>query len=356
MIKLPLANASDSQKSMNTLELYYQNEFICGEKKPWLIRPDKSCGPFLAVESAEKGREAAYILDAASQIATLGLGFSPSAFMGIGHFWESWSNRGDTSRGKELKAAFRSFLKRMIGWEDMTMLLCNSGAEANERALGLCYTRRTLVRANKILAFEGSFHGRTLVSLASTWSKQKREPFQWPEAQVTFCPWPTIANGETDFPIPEDWHQTWEGSPSKTFVPPDAKGDPILVDEIASLSKVREQLLSGDFFAIILEPMQSEGGDRYSSNRFHLGLMLMAQAFDIPLIYDEVQTGFYLGQEFFLAPPIQPEGSGRRRVKTGFCGLFKKSSIGSRSLTPPTGYESTGRVGRVLHGGPSPED
>ena len=42
MIKLPLVNASDSRKSAEILNGYYDDDFICGEKKPWLSRLEKS--------------------------------------------------------------------------------------------------------------------------------------------------------------------------------------------------------------------------------------------------------------------------------------------------------------------------
>ena len=142
--------------------------------------------------------------------------------MGVGHFWESWINRADTPRAYKVREAFETFLKRMTGWEKLTCLLSNSGAEANEVALGLCYARRANSLADKILAFEGSFHGRTLVSLGCTWSKQKREPFQWPEVSTVFCSYPGInkRGGEVLLPIPQDWHRIWAESPAKTFVAP----------------------------------------------------------------------------------------------------------------------------------------
>ena len=45
----------------------------------------------------------------------------------------------------------------------------NSGAEANEKALGLCRQRARSERQRKVLAFEGSFHGRTLLALHATY-------------------------------------------------------------------------------------------------------------------------------------------------------------------------------------------
>ena len=92
--------------------------------------------------------------------------------------------------------------------------------------------------------------------------------------------------------------------------------------------EVRRHLLKGEIFAIILEPMQSEGGDRYSSNRFHLGLILMAQAFDVPLIYDEVQSGYHLGREFFWHRQFQLKSEGGEILTPDFVVCSKKSQLG----------------------------
>ena len=102
----------------------------------------------------------------------------------------------------------------------------------------------------------------------------------------------------------------------------------MLADEIAALLEVRRQLLSGEFFAIILEPMQSEGGDRYSSNRFHLGLMLMSRALGVPLIYDEVQTGFHLGRDFFWYRQFQLLDRQGKELYPDYVVCSKKSQLG----------------------------
>ena len=57
--------------------------------------------------------------------------------------------------------------------------------------------------------------------------------------------------------------------------------------------------------------MQSEGGDCYSSDRFHQGLINLCHSFNVPLIYDEVQTGFHLSPRLFWHQQFKlkdPEG------------------------------------------------
>ena len=293
-MKLPLITSNDSSSSK--LDHYYRGDLIPAEKKPYTSNLEKSFGPYLAVEG--NGKKPAYILDLSSQIATLGLGFSPSALGGVGQFLESWNNRDDTAVALEFKQALRAFLQRMTGWKTLDYFFCHSGAEGIETALGLCYQQRVNPSAHKLLAFKDSFHGRTLVALGQTWNEKKRKPFQRPEVEVEFCSYPHLPDGQFFFPLPDDW-DCWERAMASNFKKPPYRGDKILAQEISALMEVREKLMEGDFFAITVEPMQCEGGDRYSSNRFHHGLMAMARSFRVPLVYDEVQTGYNLGREFF---------------------------------------------------------
>ena len=327
MKKLPLANEKNSKKALKRLEKFYRNGFIAPEKKPFFVHGSESIGPYLGVET-DDGDGVGYILDAASQIATLGLGFSSGALKGAGQFLSSWTNDCFGPESRHLQKSFKSFLARKIGWDHISMMMCNSGAEANEVALGLCYAQREESTADKILAFEGSFHGRTLVSLASTWSPKKREPFAWPEAKVVFCSHPSLENNDIMQPIPSSWHQTWEEAPSKKFSVAQKGNDDLLNREIDTLVEIRKKLLSKDIFAIILEPMQSEGGDRYSSNRFHTGLMTMAKSFGVPVIYDEVQTGFHLGREFFWHRQFDLKDKDGVPLRPDFVVCAKKAQLG----------------------------
>ena len=87
-------------------------------------------------------------------------------------------------------------------------------------------------------------------------------------------------------------------------------------------------MLSGEIFAILMEPIQCEGGDRYSSKRFHNALANMAQNFQIPLIYDEVQTGFGLGGDFFWYQLFDLQDSSGQSIHPDFVVCAKKSQVG----------------------------
>ena len=64
-------------------------------------------------------------------------------------------------------------LQKMTGDSEARIFFCNSGAEANEAALKI--SRRT--GRSRIVATQGSFHGRTMGALSMTGQPSKREPF-----------------------------------------------------------------------------------------------------------------------------------------------------------------------------------
>ncbi|OUR94857.1 hypothetical protein A9Q84_17265 [Halobacteriovorax marinus] len=297
-MKLPIINKQDEKHSNLLLKDYYQNNLIPAEKKNYLTDLRSSQGPFLAIEGDRN--ETKFLMDAASQIATLGLGFSPSVFFGGAHYLESWLNDKSGSEFINIRKALESFLKRKLDWEELDLTLCNSGAEANEIALGYCYRTRYNKKANKVLAFEGSFHGRMMITLASTWNKVKREPFEWPENETTYCSFPEIDGDKINVVAPLGWKNLWaNASANEITIPAEWKKDKELVKEIDSLLEVRKELEKNELFAILVEPMQCEGGDRYATGRFNEALILLAHSFNVQVVYDEVQTGFHLGKEFF---------------------------------------------------------
>lgn len=128
------------------------------------------------------------------------------------------------------------------------VFLSNSGAEANEAALKLArhHTGKT-----EIVAFEGSFHGRTLGALAVTHSEKYRR-YALPEyGHTRFIPW-----GEV----------------------------PRLDENVA---------------AILLEPVQSLAGMRTATREFLHGLRAECDRVGALLILDEVQTAWgRLGANF----------------------------------------------------------
>ena len=127
---------------------------------------------------------------------------------------------------------------------------CQSGAEAVEGAIKLA---KYVKNKQGIIAFEGSFHGRTLGALSVTTSKQKyRDRYE-----------PLLPN---------------------IFIAPYSKEN--------SLVEVEKILKSNRIAGVIVEPIQGEGGYIVPSKEFLSGLRNLCNKYEALLIFDEVQTGF----------------------------------------------------------------
>ncbi len=326
-MKLDLIKRTDESFAKEKLDVYYEGGLLPAEKKLYLTKLRASHGPFMGIEV--DGQRTHYLMDAASQIATLGLGFNSSVFMGPSHFLESWTNENHTKSVASVRTGFESFLKRKTNWDSLHTTFCNSGAEANEIALGYCYRARKNTKANKVLAFKGSFHGRMLVSLQATWNPSKREPFLFPGFECAFTEYPELKGDDIHQEAPANWHQFWEqGTHKKITTPTEWDKDSILKDEVHCLSLIRNELLKGEIFSIIVEPMQCEGGDRYASGRFHSALLLLARSFGVGVIHDEVQTGFHLGREFFWHKMLKLEDGSGNQLNPNYVVCAKKAQIG----------------------------
>ena len=163
-----------------------------------------------------------------------------------------------------------------------------TGAEAVENAIKLAFIRYTRdarggpagadelaacmknqqVRANrlKVISFEGGFHGRSLGALSLTRSK--------PIHKLDFpaFDWPALPFPASRFPL-EDFAQENAAAEAK------------------SLAQVEDALLAGDVAALIIEPIQGEGGDRHASPAFFRALRALCAQYGASFIVDEVQTG-----------------------------------------------------------------
>jgi predicted acetylornithine/succinylornithine family transaminase len=131
----------------------------------------------------------------------------------------------------------------------------NSGAEANECAIKLARKaggpslRGTNARAGRhvVVSAFGSFHGRTLATLHATGQPAKHEPFQ---------------------PLPEGFrHVAWH--------------------DLAEL----ERAVDASVTAVLLEPVQGEGGVHPASPEYLQGVRRLCDERGTLLIVDEVQTG-----------------------------------------------------------------
>jgi len=125
------------------------------------------------------------------------------------------------------------------------VFLSNSGAEAVESALK--FARKSAGKP-EIIAMMGSFHGKTMGALSATWDKKYREPFE-----------PLL--------------------PGFRHVP------------YGNSEKLR-QAVTEKTAAIIVEPIQGEGGVRLPPADYLTELREICDDNDVLLIFDEVQTGF----------------------------------------------------------------
>lgn len=146
----------------------------------------------------------------------------------------------------------------------------NSGAEAVECALKLA---RYHTGRQNVIAFLGAFHGRTMGALSLTASKpQQKRRFAPLVPGVTHVPYPYIYRGCTGTPEEqEQWALNCaryiEDRLFKTILPP---------EEVA---------------AIIIEPIQGEGGYVVAPTRFLQEIRAICDRHGILLIADEVQSG-----------------------------------------------------------------
>ncbi|MBM5810886.1 MAG: acetyl ornithine aminotransferase family protein [Gammaproteobacteria bacterium] len=149
--------------------------------------------------------------------------------------------------------------------EPAMCFLCQSGTESVEGALKLA---RYLTRRPRIIAFLGSFHGRTLGSLALTSSKVTQQAGFAPSMPgVTHVPYPNVyrplfAGADQGRATLDYLHMLFERN-----VPP---------DEVA---------------AIVVEPLQGEGGYLVPPAGFLAGLRAICDRHGILLVFDEVQCG-----------------------------------------------------------------
>lgn len=143
-------------------------------------------------------------------------------------------------------------LGRACGYEDYSLFLVNSGAEANENCLKLASFKTGRTR---VLAAGKAFHGRTSLAVEVT--------------DINKYVAPINANGHTTF-LPLNDLEAWE----------------------AELSK-------GDVAACILECIQGVGGLNMATAEFAQGLQEACHRYGTVLICDEIQCGYGRSGKFF---------------------------------------------------------
>ena len=130
------------------------------------------------------------------------------------------------------------------------VFFCNSGAEANEAAIKIARKYSSLNSATKkreILTFEGSFHGRTLTTISATAQPKYQQGFEPLTEGFRYCPF-------NDF-------------------------------------EKAEKMIGPQTCAVLIEPVQGEGGINPSKYGFLQHLRKLCDHHQALLIFDEIQCG-----------------------------------------------------------------
>lgn len=152
----------------------------------------------------------------------------------------------------KLQVELAEKLGKASGYEDYSLFLVNSGAEANENALKLASFHNG---RSKVIAFNKSFHGRTSAAVRVT------------------------NNSKIVAPINE--------------------GFDVDFFAIGDIDSVRKSLQNNDVCAVIIEGIQGVGGIRVPDADFLQALSAECKATGTILILDEVQSGFGRSGKFF---------------------------------------------------------
>lgn len=173
-----------------------------------------------------------YVSAVSNQVATLGF----------------YSNSVINKLQQELAAK----LGKACGYDDYSLFLINSGAEANENALKLASFTNGRTR---ILTLEKAFHGRTSLAVEATNNPKIIAPIN--------------ANNHVTY-LPINDLEAWEKEISK-----------------------------GDVCAVLLECIQGVGGIRMVTKEFLSGLRELCDKYETVLICDEIQCGYGRSGKFF---------------------------------------------------------
>lgn len=172
--------------------------------------------------------------------------------------------------------------------------------------------------ATTILSFEGAFHGRTFGALAATRSKPIHKldvaTFDWPVAPFPKLEYPLSANADAN-----------AAEEARCLR---------VVDEVMA----KQKAIGRDVAAVVVEPVQAEGGDNHASASFFRGLRRLCTSHGASFIVDEVQTGggasgrFWAHEHWELPDGEEPDYvCFSKKLQTG--GYFHKESA-----RPDVGY------------------
>jgi len=157
-------------------------------------------------------------------------------------------------------------------------------------------------KGGKIIHFKQAFHGRTGYTLSLTNTSDPRKTMYFPKFE-----WPRIDNPKLSFPLTED------------------RLEEVKLAEKSSLDQIKAAITNNpdEIAALIIEPIQGEGGDNHFRDEFFVALRQICDENEMLFIMDEVQTGIGITGKWWahqynsVKPDIISFGK-----KTQVCGLL----------------------------------
>ncbi|MDZ7374251.1 MAG: L-lysine 6-transaminase [candidate division KSB1 bacterium] len=191
------------------------------------------------------------------------------------------------------------------------LFLIDGGALAVENALKTAFDWKvrknfekgyTVEKGTKVIHFREAFHGRSGYTLSLTNTSDPRKYMYFPKFD-----WPRVLNPKITFPLNEENLARVKEA------------------EEISLRQIQQAIARDpdDIAALIIEPIQGEGGDNHFRPEFLRELRRICDENEILLIFDEVQTGvgltgkMWAHQHFDVRPDIMAFGK-----KTQVCGIL----------------------------------
>jgi L-lysine 6-transaminase len=179
-------------------------------------------------------------------------------------------------------------------------------------------------RGRQVIHFREAFHGRTGYTLSLTNTADIRKTKYFPKFN-----WPRITNPKIIFPLNEP------------------NLEKVKALEQKAIREIKEAITNNpdDIAAIIIEPIQGEGGDNHFRKEFFQKLRTIADENDIMLIFDEIQTGIGLTgqmwcyQHFGVSPDMITFG--KKSQVCGFICSKRIDEVENNVFHEPTRINST---------------
>ena len=285
---------------------------------PVAFDPAESVGPYLATMDRDAEGEPYRFIDMGALIATQALGENDPGVVEavLRDLPYAVSRYAHSEYQTALSLRLKAELDRIAPAGTPRHFVVNTGAEAVENAIKAVLLNRVRTSGETdggfIVSFEGAFHGRTLGSLAVTHRKKARlgfPTFDWPH--VSF---PALDGSARETARREErsLKQLWDLLVSGRIPQAERRRESFrreldAIDEFLArpgqdadaFVQARRAEQSPEILqrgrrvaAVLVEPIQGEGGVRMTSAAFMRRLRLLTRIFDVPLLFDEVQTGW----------------------------------------------------------------